>query len=305
MLKRKTKNNIFVICLLVVPTAHFLVFWLYVNFSSLLLGFRNSATGAFSLEHFTRFFDAVKQDFAEGGGVKTAIGNTLITTAKTMFFDMPLTILATYVLFRKFFGHMFFRVAFYLPGIIGDVIIVGMTSYILGANGPVVVWGQKLGIDWGFDVFQTGLLGNSRTARPAFFLTAIGVSGGMVILLTGALSRIPKDLFDYGKLEGLGFFKELYYLIVPLIWSTIGIMWVMSFAGSWGDYSRVLLLTNGAYDTENFGIYMMKYTIGYARGADVALGYPAAIGMILTVVVLPVTLFLRWISNKLIRPVEF
>ena len=199
---------------------------------------------------------------------------------------------------------MFYRIVFYLPGIIGNVIIVTMQTYILDATGPIVSLGKALGINWSFNVLQSGLLGNAGSARATFFITSIGISGGTVLMLTGALSRIPRDLFDSAKLDGVGIFREFYYIALPLIWSTVGIMWIMSFVGGWSAYDRVLLLTNGSYNTTSFGFYMMNSTLGAVDGNG-NFNYPAAMGLLLTGIMAPIAVLLRWLSRKAIQPVEF
>ena len=230
-LTQKTKDNIFVMFLLIVPITHFLLFWLYVNVDSILLAFQNETTGKWGFENFMRFFNQVKRDWSANATIKIAVENTIISALLRMFFAQPLVGFVAYVLFKKYFGHMFFRVVFYLPGIIGTVVTTIMLKHILGATGPIVMWGQTLGIRWDNVVLQSGLLNNDNTARFVFHLISIlSISGQTVLLLTGAFQKIPTDLFDVGKLEGIGVFHEFICLIVPCSWSTIGVMWIMTFA---------------------------------------------------------------------------
>lgn len=48
---------------------------------------------------------------------------------------MPLVIFASFILFKKFYGHTYFRVVFYIPAIVGAVIITMMQTYVLDATG--------------------------------------------------------------------------------------------------------------------------------------------------------------------------
>ncbi|MBE5752254.1 MAG: sugar ABC transporter permease [Clostridiales bacterium] len=304
-LKQKTRDTVFAWCLLIVPITHFLLFWLYVNIDSVLLAFQHQTTGEWGFDNFTRFFNQFKRDWAANSTIKVAIENTFITAFLNMFVVEPLVIFVAYVLFKKYFGHMFFRVAFYIPGIVGTVVTTIMLGHILDATGPIVLWGQSLGIEWGNGVLQDGLLNNSETARSTFHITAVlGISGQTVLLLTGAYQKIPTDLFDVGRLEGIGMFNEFMKLIVPCSWSTIGVMWVMTFASVWGNYQRVMLLTDGANDTNNFAYYMFASSLNATKGAE-SYNYPAAMGVLLTAIVAPLTLLLRWLSTKIVPDVEF
>ena len=304
LLKEKTKDRIFIILMLAVPIIHFLVFWLYIKGSSILIAFQNEYTGEFSLEHFERFFRQFALDMERGGTLNNSISNTLLTAAIGMFISMPLNIFVSFVLYKKFYGHNFFRVVFYLPGIFGTVICTMMTKYILDTTGPIVMLGRELGINWPPDVIMSGLLNNNVTGRWTYFITMVSIGGGTILLLTGALQKIPKDLFDVGKIEGMGMFREFRYVAVPCSWSTIGIMWVMSFASVWGEYSRSYLLTGGAYGTSTLGYYLFARTLASTTGGE-SYNYPAAIGLLLSGIVIPLTLLLRWGSSKLVTDVEF
>lgn len=64
-LKKKTIDGIFIIEMLALPVLHFLLFWLYVNFSSITLAFKDEWTGAFTFRHFERFLLIGKRILAQ------------------------------------------------------------------------------------------------------------------------------------------------------------------------------------------------------------------------------------------------
>ncbi len=303
-MNKQMRDRIFIILMLAVPIAHFLIFWVYLNFDSFRLAFVDEFTEEFTTANFERFFNAWKRDMKGDGPLKYAMRNTIIAMLISNFINMPLVIFASFVLFKKYIGHMYFRIVFYIPGIIGAVIITTMQLYVLDATGPIVQLTKAIGIKWDFEILQSGLLGNMKSARPTYFITRIGIAGGTVLLITGALSRIPHDLFDSGKIDGIGLFREFYYIALPLSWSTVGIMWVMSFAGGWSEYNSVMLLTRGQYGTANLGYYLMSSTLSATSGNE-SFNYPAAMGFLLTLFVAPITLILRWLSEKLVQPVDF
>lgn len=304
-LNKKTKDRIFIVLMLAIPVTHFLVFWLYLNFSSIAIAFQDEYTTEFSLANFDRFFKSWKRDFSNDGPLKYALINTLIEITIGNFVNMPLVIFASFILFKKFYGHTYFRVVFYIPAIVGAVIITMMQTYVLDATGPIVQIGKALSVDWNFEILQSGLLGNYVSARPTYFITRVGISGATVLLITGALNRIPQDLFDSGKLDGIGLFREFFYLALPLSWSTVGIMWVMSFAGGWAAYNDVMLLTGGSYNTTNLGYFLVSHTLSATSGSGENFNYPAAIGLLMTGVIAPLTLVLRCLAEKLVSPVDF
>ena len=305
LLSKKNKDRIFIIAMLIIPIAHFLVFWLYLNGASIGLAFKDQYTEEFTMENFQRFVNSWERDFKLNGPLKYAIKNTIIEACIANFVNMPLVIFCSFALFKKFYGHTFFRIVFYLPGILGTMIMTTMQIYVLGSGGPIVQFGNLIGIKWDVNILQSGLLGNNISARPTYFITRLGVAGGTILLITGALNRVPKDLFDSAKIDGIGFFREFYYIALPLIWSTVGLMWIMSFAGCWSSYQGVMLLTGGAHNTTNFGYYLVSHTLSAVTGTGENYNYPAAIGVIMTVIIAPITLLLRWVASKAVSDVEF
>lgn len=307
-LTKKAKDNWFVFTLLVFPIIQWLVFWLYLNFSSILMAFQDPITEEFTFYNFELFFKAWREGWANDKGLKTAFVNTLLEMGIGNFYRMPLDIFFSYVLFKKFYGHSIFRAIFYLPVIFGEIAVTIMQSYILDATGPVVVICNFIGINLPFEVLQTGFYGNFLTARPTFFLTRLfAISGGTVLLLTSSLNRVPTDLFDSGKIDGCGFFREFFNIAFPLIWSTVGITWVMAFVGGWLAYNRVMLLTGGMYDTGNLGYYLMSNTLSAigSNGVTGSYNYPAAVGLIFTCFLCPLAIILRKWAYKWITPVEY
>lgn len=81
MTKKKRKNSvqamIFIWGSLAIPILHFLVFWLYVNFDSLLLAFRTVEDGrqVFSLQNFRDVFTRMS---TASGDLRIAVKNTFI-----------------------------------------------------------------------------------------------------------------------------------------------------------------------------------------------------------------------------------
>lgn len=307
-ISKKTKDNFFVITLLVFPIVQWLIFWLYLNSSAITMAFRDSLTGEFTFYNFEKFFKVWQEGWQEGNGLRIAFFNTIIDMLISNFWCMPINIFFGYVLFKKFYGKSFFLIAFYLPVIFGEIAITIMQRYVMDAIGPVVSVCNSLGIKLPFDVLQSGFYGNILTARPAFFITRmISISGSTALLINTSLNRVPVDLFQSVKLDGAGLFREFFSIAFPLIWSTVGIMWVMTFASGWLSYNRVMLLTGGAYNTGNLGYYLMSQSINAisSNGLSSSFNYPAAVGLLFSAILCPLALILRHLANKWIEPVEY
>ena len=62
---KKRKETIFLICMLALPILQWLVFWLYVNFSSITLAFQDQRTDEFTFTNFVMFWESLTSPYGE------------------------------------------------------------------------------------------------------------------------------------------------------------------------------------------------------------------------------------------------
>ena len=51
------KTAFFIVSLLFIPVLHWLIFWLFVNFQSIILAFQSPLDGSFTLDNFNQFWE--------------------------------------------------------------------------------------------------------------------------------------------------------------------------------------------------------------------------------------------------------
>lgn len=303
-LKRKTSEILFVIGMLALPVIQFIIFWVIPNFNSIIMGFVKD--GEFTLVNFTKFFKNLFEGKAAGGKpheLVFAIKNSLIYFAINIFISTPIVIFFSYVLFRKVPLNGVFKVVFYLPSIIGATITATLFKSLLSDGAPL----YELLVKIGFITEEMELLGLFATEGVAFNMviiysiwTCVGIN---LIMFHGAMKRIPQEIFESAEIDGVGFFRQFFNIVVPLIWPTISTLIVFSLSGIFISYGAVMILTPNEASASMIGWYIVKETT-LAR-SDAALGYPAAIGLIFTIVGLPFVLFVRWLLNKIGSNVEY
>ena len=135
---KKTKDRAFIIAMLALPTMSFLVFYLYVNFNSILLAFqvKEGQNVSWSTENFKQIF----KDFSSNG-TSTVLLSALKNTFKYFFSDLliaiPSSFVLCYFLYKKIKGYRVFRVVFYLPHIISATVLTALFRYFIAVNGPI------------------------------------------------------------------------------------------------------------------------------------------------------------------------
>lgn len=298
------KAFVFCYLLLLIPVAQFLVFWVFVNFDSIGLAFKDNF-GNFTLQNFKDIWTALTNEDMYGWNLAAILKRTVILWVSVNVICTPLIMFSTYILFKKILGHYVFRTIFAIPEILGAIIWTRLMSFIVSANGPILTIAGQMGADIPFEVLQNGLIGTKETAFGA--LLAINIIPHLIacnIVLTGAFSRIPPEIFESAKLDGVTFLRGFVSIAVPLAWPTIVINLISSLATIFTADGQVFLYTMGNFETATIGFYLyyMVYRISNSTVGSNAFGYPAAVGLSLTVITLPVILIGKHFLEKAYEP---
>lgn len=286
--KRKLLNYGFVMSLLAVALANFAIFFVYINFDSIMLAFQ-VGNGEFGLDNFRMLF----ADFANPLSViNQALKNTMIFFAFSMLVQFPLSVLLSYFIFRKIPLYKFFRVVFFLPSLISAVVLVNVYTYTV--QGPLTDFLSLFMEDVPY------FFSNSDYTLWMIVIFVIWSGFGINILLfSGAMSRVPIEVIEYGRMEGVGFFQELILIMIPLVWPTMSTVIVLGCVGIFNSSGPILLFTQGRYDT-----YTISYWI-YEQTMEASYEYASAVGLFFTCVGLPIVLCVRWLTNKVLEDVEY
>lgn len=294
-LKREVKKNIFVICMLLFPIAHFIVFWIYVNLNSILLAFKrlDPRTGgySFSFQNFEGLITAFKYH---------ELGDSFANTFLTFGFLLILLVwgfFLTYFLFKKIPLSSFWRTMLFVPSILPVVAMTSIFKYLIYPSG------SPLSQVWEF-LFSTGVpqfLAEDNLARWTILFYILWTNfGGQFIIFTGAMSRIPKEMIESAYLDGAGMWTEIFKIIFPLCWPTFSMLLLLNISGLFTASGPILLLTQGYARTMT-----ISYWIFYNVNNSINLYEPAALGIVCTVILFPIVVLSRRSFNKIYADVEY
>ena len=289
--KLKKWDRIFLIVMLGIPIVYFLVFWVYVNIDSILMAFK-TASGEWSTLNIEKAWRSL---FVENGSeLGIALRNTFIFFAISIFL-IPFEVLIAYFFYRKIKGYRIFQIIFYLPSIISTVVICQAFIDVVANDGPI----GSLLISMGMKLPKEGLLGTSMTAMPMVVIYMIWIGwGGNMLLLGGAMARIPSEVLESARLDGVGTFREITHFIFPMLWSSISVFIVLTLTGLLVASGPILALTGGEYETSTIAYWIYAKLRGNAI-SQANYNEVAATGLLLTVLYLPFVLVLRKIIEKI------
>lgn len=291
---RKRGKAWFALILLVPALFNFFVFWLYPNFNSILLSFQDS-NSEWTLGNYEyvllNLFSASGEIFAE------AFRNTMIYFCVGYFGTQTLNILLAYFFYKKIAGYRFFRFLFYMPNILATIIMASVYVNILGPKGPII----STLYEWGWISERIGLFSDTRYAMFA----SVGFSvwlfvGGVLLWTSGAMARIPKQLLEAAALDGITPWKELWHIIIPMISGTLSTLYIIGIAGILGSGGATMYLTFGDYGTMTLSFWIFKQV--YTGGGT---GTSSALGILMTLVTIPLIFFVKWLSGKITAEVEY
>lgn len=301
------KDFLFAYLVVLFPVVQFLIFWLYVNMSSIGLAFQD-ATGGFTWANFKMVYNGFVDKDMLGINLGKSLLRSFILWIVGEGLIFPITLVTTYVLTRKIVGHYVFRIIYIIPSLMGAIIWTLLIKEMVSYSGPITKLIEALGVELPAGAQKNGLLRHEDTAFITLLLirSIMGIVGNNAVL-TGAYTRVPDELFESAELDGAGFFTELFSIAIPCIWGTICTLLTFSLCSIFTCDYNVYLFTDGTggYETSTIGFQLFNLTYRLSTGVgSTGYGYPAALGVVLTLMTLPVVLIGKSVLEKVSDNVE-
>ena len=303
-MKRKRKDTvfkskgdiIFYICALALPVLQFLIFYVFVNFNSILFAFKKVDAGGNTLSWTAQNFSAAfKLIFQKNGELKNALGNSLLMFVFNMVGGIGLGLLFSFYISKKMVLSKVFRIFLFMPSIVSASVMAG--TFMNFVNWAVPDYLNKI-----FGVKAVGLL-NHNDMRDFFVLVFYNVLigfGTSVLMYSNAMSSISTEIYDAAKIDGAEGFREFWHISLPMIFSTLSTYLIAGvaviFTNQMSLFSFYSTLASPRMYTFGYYIYM-KSTEGLTQGFTY---YPTvvSIGLILTFVSVPLTLGVKKLLEK-------
>ena len=301
------RDFLFAYLVVLFPVAQFLVFWVFVNASSIALAFQDGA-GDFTFLNFKTVYNAFIDKDMLGINLGKSLGRSFLLWVIGEGFIFPVSLITTYVLTRKILGHYIFRIIYIVPSLMGAIIWTLLIKEMLSYSGPITKMLLEMGVELPFGAKKNGLLRHEDTAFISLVLvrSVMGIVGNNAVL-TGAYTRVPDELFESAELDGAGFFTEMFRIAIPCIWSTICTLLTFSLCSIFTCDYNVYLFTDGTggYETSTIGFQLFNLTYRLSTGSgSTGYGYPAALGVVLTLMTLPVVLSGKALLERMSENVE-
>lgn len=286
----KRSEIIFLFFMLIYPTVQFFIFYIGVNFNSILLAFQKELSGKLIFAGFENF-KIVLDDMFVNGNLSVAMVNSTIQFVLSMFIGTPLHIVVAYAVFKKIPFSGFFKIMLFMPSMISNMVFVICGTYLIQDGFPIILGNP--------DLFLLDRYSSSGFWTVLLFAFWQGFAGGLIVYL-GAMSSISPDVMEYGKLEQLSSVRELWSIVIPLIFPTITTYIVVGLAGFFTNQGMYFSFYGAAagnmpFDTLGY-VFFTRIAKSNATIADYP--YAAAGGLLFTLVVAPITIVTKSLLEK-------
>ena len=292
---KKFKKAGFVAAVLAYPLILFLIFYVGVNFNSILMAFENiDVYGKVTFAGFDNFKSYFEKMFStQGSLVAISVKNSLLMYFINLIICMPLYILFSYMLFKKCFLNRTIRFIVMIPQVVSSFVICMLFKNFTGSALPDLM--RMFGVN-----DFPNLLRDVNYIFPTclFYMIWISFSGSLIVY-PNAMKEIDQSIIESAQIDGVSnMFQELRYIIIPLIFPTLSTFLVTGFAGIFLNCGP--LIEFYLYDADT-SVYNMGYYFITGVMTGKKMDYPelAAGGLILTLVSAPLTYLVKFGLDKL------
>lgn len=194
---------------------------------------------------------------------------------------------------RNYKGAFFHRSIFFLPNLIGGLILGFVWQFIFVKAFDSV--GKALGIP-----FLEGWLSNPETGFWGLvILMSWQMAGYMMIIYIAAIQGIPESLNEAAKIDGAGGFRRLISITIPMVMPAFTVGLFLSLSNAFKLFDQNLALTNGGPYGSTELLALNIYKTAFTRNM---LGYAQAKAVLFLIAVAVISMTQLYLTKK--REVE-
>ena len=208
-------------------------------------------------------FDNYIKIFTQNSDFLSALWFTVKFTVVSVITVNVFAFLLALILTRKMRGTNIFRTGFFMPNLIGGIVLGYIWQIIingvLGYLGVDITYAAKYGF-WGLVI-----------------LTNWQQIGYMMIIYIAGIQNVPTDLLEAADIDGANYFQKLRHIIFPMVASAVTICTFLTLTNSFKLFDQNLALTGGAPGKETAMLALDIYKTFYNRVGSEGIGQAKAV----------------------------
>ena len=275
LIRRPIKRMVWLVLL---PTfGAFCIGFLYPFFKGLFLSFCNfritSQWTWTGLENYRKAF--------QDPGYMHAFWYTALFALVSLIAINLFAFAIAYALTQKFKGTNVFRTVFFLPNLIGGIVLGYIWSMIF--DGILIKYNTSVVLETKYGFW--GLV----------ILVCWQQIGYMMIIYIAGLQAVPEDMLEAARIDGAGEFYTFNHIVLPIMKPALAVQAIFSFVASWNNYFIPALVLDSA-DKKTLPIL-----IAQLRSADFLKFDMGKVYMMVAIAILPVIVVYLLLSKFIVR----
>lgn len=209
-----------------------------------------------------------------------AVSHNLLIIVLSLLIQLPLSLGCALLVRRHLAGRTFFRMVFFLPFVLSEVVTGLIWSFIYHPRAGLLNWVVGL-------IFPTwdppSWLGTPSLLVLCCIFVVITWKyfGYHMILYVAGLQNIPFEVEEAAQIDGATGWQVIRYIIIPLLGPTIRLTIFLSVLGSLQTFDLVWVMTQGGPANVSNTMATYMYQFGFLRSQ---LGYGSSIAVIMFVI---------------------
>lgn len=213
---------------------------------------------------------------------KLAVAATIITNVISILLALGLN--------SKIRAKSFFRGAYFLPNVLGALVVGYIFNYFFTYILP------EFGKMIGSDALSSSMLSGTKTAWIAIVIVCAwqAIAMNTIIYISG-LQTVPEDVYEAGALDGATGWKKFKHLTFPLIIPFFTINMVLCVKNFLMVFDQIIALTSGGPAQSTESISFLIYNNGMKGGQ---FGFQSANAVIFFIVIVAISMTQMIISGR-------
>ncbi|MFR5601261.1 MAG: carbohydrate ABC transporter permease [Lachnospiraceae bacterium] len=203
-----------------------------------------------------------------------ALGFTVLFTIVSVITINVLAFLVAMLLTRKIKGTNIFRTVFFMPNLIGGIVLGYIWQLIL--NGILAYFGKTLTFSAAYGFWGLVVLMNWQQI------------GYMMIIYIAGIQNIPGDLIEAAQIDGATKWQILKNITIPMVMPSITICSFLTLTNSFKLFDQNLALTAGAPSNKSEMLALNIFNSFYGRTGWEGVGQAKAVLFFLMVAAIAV-----------------
>lgn len=180
-----------------------------------------------------------------------------------------------YVLTRGIKGTNLFRTVFFMPNLIGGIVLGYIWQLLL--NGILAKFGVTLSFSAAYGFWGLVILMNWQ------------LIGYMMIIYVAGLSNVPGDLIEAAKIDGATKLQTLFKITIPMVMPSFTICLFLTLTNSFKLFDQNLALTAGGPGRQTSMLALDIYSTFYGRVGWEGVGQAKAVVFFVMVALISLT----------------